>query len=50
MKITDAVELSNVALVDELGRLAGREREVTVAFIVYLAEFDARLGRSIRNR
>jgi hypothetical protein len=42
MKITDARELSNMALVDEVGRLAGREREATVAFIVHVAEFDAR--------
>jgi hypothetical protein len=42
MKITDASHLSNVALVSEVGRLAGREREATVAFIVHLAEFDAR--------
>src|SRR5262249_23524652 len=42
MKITDARELSNVALVDEVGRLARRDREVTAAFIVHIAEFDAR--------
>jgi hypothetical protein len=42
MEITDARELSNMALVDEVGRLAGREREASVAFIVHVAEFDAR--------
>ncbi len=42
MKITHARHLSNVALVNEVARLARSERAATVAFIVHLAEFDAR--------
>ncbi len=42
MKITHALHLSNSELVTEVGRLARTEREATVAFIVHLAEFDAR--------
>jgi hypothetical protein len=38
----DAARLSDAALVAELGRLAGREREATAALIVHLGEFDAR--------
>ena len=34
--------LADDALTAELGLLAGREREATAAFIVHLAEFDAR--------
>jgi hypothetical protein len=34
--------LADDALTAELGHLAGREREATAAFIVHLAEFDAR--------
>ena len=37
-----ATLLPDDALTAELGRLAGREREATAAFIVHLAEFDAR--------
>jgi hypothetical protein len=37
-----ATSLTDTALTSELGRLAGREREATAAFIVHLAEFDAR--------
>jgi len=42
MKITHASHLSNNELVAELSRLAGGEREATVALIVYLGEFDVR--------
>src|SRR5205814_3441423 len=42
MKMNVASHLSDSALVTEVGRLAGRDREATVAFIVHLAEFDAR--------
>jgi len=42
MKITHASNLSDNALIEELNRLAGRERAATVALIVRLAEFDAR--------
>lgn len=42
MKITHAATLSDSALIEELSRLAGRERAATVALIVHLAEFDAR--------
>src|SRR4051812_20077453 len=42
MKIHPARHLSDATLVTEVDRLAGREREATVAFIVHLAEFDAR--------
>jgi hypothetical protein len=38
----NATSLPDDALTAELGRLAGREREATAAFIVHLAEFDAR--------
>jgi hypothetical protein len=38
----NATSLADDALTAELGRLAGREREATAAFIVHLAEFDAR--------
>jgi len=38
----NATSLPDDALTTELGRLAGREREATAAFIVHLAEFDAR--------
>ena len=37
-----ATLLPDDALTAELGRLAGREREATAAFVVHLAEFDAR--------
>jgi hypothetical protein len=40
--MTHAALLRDDALTAELGRLAGREREATAAFIVHLAEFDAR--------
>ena len=40
--VTHASSLSDNALIEELNRLAGRERAVTVALIVHLAEFDAR--------
>jgi hypothetical protein len=42
MKITDASSLSNAELTTELTRLAGGEREATVALIVHLAEFELR--------
>src|SRR4051812_17754024 len=42
MKIAPASRLSDLALVEEVARLAGCEREATVAFIAHLAEFDAR--------
>ena len=42
MKVTHASTLSDSALIEELSRLAGRERAATVALIVHLAEFDAR--------
>jgi hypothetical protein len=42
MKITHASTLDNAALVSALTRLAGHEREATVALIVHLAEFDSR--------
>ncbi|PYQ43770.1 MAG: HNH endonuclease, partial [Acidobacteria bacterium] len=37
-----AASLTDHALTAELAHLAGREREATAAFIVHLAEFDAR--------
>jgi hypothetical protein len=40
--MTHVTLLADDALTIELGRLAGREREATAAFIVHLAEFDAR--------
>jgi hypothetical protein len=42
MKIEQATSLTNAELVTAIARLAGNEREATVAFIVHLAEFDAR--------
>lgn len=42
MKITDASHLTDAELAEELGRLAGDERQATVALIIRLAEFDAR--------
>jgi hypothetical protein len=42
MKITHANSLTNAELTAELTRLAGGEREATVALIVHLAEFEAR--------
>ncbi len=42
MKITHASSLTNTQLVAEVSRLAGGEREATVALLVHLAEFDAR--------
>lgn len=42
MKITHASQLSNHELEATLKRLAGGEREATVALIVHLAEFDSR--------
>jgi hypothetical protein len=42
MKVTHAAHLSNSELIREVSRLAGDEREATVALIVHLAEFDAR--------
>jgi hypothetical protein len=42
MKITHASSLTNSQLVAEVSRLAGGEREATVALLVHLAEFDAR--------
>jgi len=42
MTIFDAAKLSNDDLVQAVGRLAGTEREATVALIVHLGEFDAR--------
>ena len=38
----NAASLTDDALILEVGRLAGREREATAALIVHLAEFDAR--------
>jgi len=38
----NAATLTDDALIAELGRLAGREREATAALIVHLGEFDAR--------
>jgi hypothetical protein len=40
--ITKVVQLSDVSLTREVGRLAGCERAATVALIIHLAEFDAR--------
>jgi hypothetical protein len=40
--MTHPTFLADDALTAELGHLAGREREATAAFIVHLAEFDAR--------
>ncbi|HEU0108674.1 MAG TPA: HNH endonuclease, partial [Vicinamibacteria bacterium] len=40
--MTHPTLLADDALAAELGHLAGREREATAAFVVYLAEFDAR--------
>jgi hypothetical protein len=40
--MTHPTLLADDALTAELGLLAGREREATAAFIVHLAEFDAR--------
>src|SRR5262249_13014953 len=42
MKITDASHLTDAELARELGRLAGHERQATLALIIHLAEFDAR--------
>ena len=42
MKITHASSLTNAELTAELTRLAGCEREATVALIVHLAEFEFR--------
>jgi hypothetical protein len=42
MKITNTSSLTDPELVTALSRLAGGEREATVALIVHLAEFDAR--------
>src|SRR3954468_1282800 len=42
MKITDARSLDDHGLEAALRRLAGEEREATVALIVHLAEFDQR--------
>ena len=42
MKITHASSFTNTQLTAELSRLAHREPEATVAFIVHLAEFDLR--------
>jgi hypothetical protein len=42
MKITHTSALTNDQLTAELTRLAGREREATVALIVHLAEFGER--------
>lgn len=42
MKITHASQLSDSALTAEMVRLAGCEREATVALVVHLAEFDRR--------
>ena len=35
-------QLSDATLIDAVGRLAARERQATVDFLVHLAEFDAR--------
>src|SRR5919201_2750759 len=42
MKITDARSLDDGSLTAKVKRLAGTEREATVALIVHLAEFDRR--------
>src|SRR5512144_2576422 len=42
MMIDDVTKLDDAALAREVGRLAGRERETTVALVAHLAEFDAR--------
>jgi len=42
MLMMDVGRLSDTELAAELSRLAGAEREATVALIVHLAEFDAR--------
>jgi hypothetical protein len=42
MKITDASQLTDHELTRTLGRLAANERQVTLALIVHLAEFEAR--------
>src|SRR5919206_3898595 len=42
MKITDARSLDDDGLTAALKRLAGAEREATVALILHLAEFDQR--------
>jgi HNH endonuclease len=42
MTITHPSQLSNHDLIEAMGHLARRERDATVALIVYLAEFDAR--------
>jgi hypothetical protein len=40
--MSTATQLSDVALESEIKRLVGRARQVTVALLVHLAEFDAR--------
>jgi len=42
MNVTPAAHLDDVRLTTELARLAIDERNASVAFTVYLAEFDAR--------
>lgn len=42
MMIMNTANLTDSELVTEVGRLAGGEREATVALIAHLAEFDAR--------
>src|SRR4029079_5851432 len=42
MTITHASSLTDAQLLSEIPRLAGGEREATVALIAHLAEFDAR--------
>jgi hypothetical protein len=42
MTMMNPTQLTDVALTEELGRLAARERAATTALIVHLAEFDAR--------
>jgi len=42
MTMMDPAQLTDTALTEALGRLAGGEREATTALIVHLAEFDAR--------
>src|SRR3954470_23793902 len=42
MKMTDAQSLDDPGLTRALTRLAGAEREATVALIILLAEFDQR--------
>src|SRR3954470_14022543 len=42
MMITDALSLDDAGLTATLARLAGGEREATVALVIHLAEFDRR--------